>query len=146
MTDPVTAWDAVLLTANEVPVAPAPPVTGTGRATGQFALNARGDTLIYTITITSPTGAAVTQSHIHTGAIGANGGISVWLCGSATNPGPAGTPLCAAGTANGVLITGRVAVAATVVSSMQGFGTYANVHTTAYGSGEIRGQLRNIAP
>jgi hypothetical protein len=30
----------------------------------------------------------VTQSHIHVGATGTSGGISVWLCGTATNPAP----------------------------------------------------------
>lgn len=34
----------------------------------------------------------VTQSHIHVGATGTSGGISVWLCGTATNPGPSPTP------------------------------------------------------
>ncbi|MDH5212207.1 MAG: CHRD domain-containing protein, partial [Betaproteobacteria bacterium] len=36
----------------------------------------------------------VTQAHIHFGQAGVNGGITIWLCGTASLPGPGGTPSC----------------------------------------------------
>ena len=36
----------------------------------------------------------VTMAHIHFANTGTNGPIMIWLCGTATNPGPAGTPTC----------------------------------------------------
>lgn len=140
-TDPVSAWDAVLIGANEVPS-----VASTGAATGTFSLNATGDTLVYSVTITAATGTAITQSHIHTGNVGATGGVSVWLCGTGSNPGPAGTPACLITTGTGTFISGRVALPAATLASMRNYGTYANIHTTGNSGGEIRGQLRNIAP
>jgi hypothetical protein len=138
---PVTEWDAVLSGGNEIPA-----VSTTGAATADFALTSAGDSVDYTVTITAPLSSTVTQAHIHTGATTANGNISVWLCHTSggTNV-PAGTPACAAGTANGVLITGRTAVSAATVTSMRAFGTYVNVHTTNNTGGEVRGQLRNVA-
>jgi len=145
VTPPVTAFEASLLGANEVPA-----VSSTAGATGTFNLvggSSGTDSVSYTVTITSPTGTAVTQAHIHTGNAGATGGVSVWLCTTAGVTGaPAGTPTCAAGVglANGVLVTGKMALTAANVTSMRAFGTYANVHTTANPTGEIRGQLRVV--
>jgi len=144
VTAPVTAWEAALSGANEVPA-----VSPAGAATGTFTLNAAGDSLNYTVTITTATATAVTQAHIHTGNAGANGNISVWLCGTAANPGPTGTPTCAAGTAAGVLVgPAKVSLGATATAretlkaSIRAFGTYANVHTATNTGGEMRGQLR----
>jgi hypothetical protein len=142
VTAPVRSFDATLAGANEVPA-----VVSTAGATGTFQLvgGASGeDSVSYTITMTSATGTAVTQAHIHTGAIGATGNVSVWLCKTAAVTGfPAGTPDCTAGGV-GVLVTGKMAVTPAVVASMRTFGTYANVHTTANLTGEIRGQLRVV--
>ena len=46
----------------------------------------------------------ITQAHIHFGKRGVAGGITLWLCGTATNPGPSGTQTCPQ-TAEG--LTGR---------------------------------------
>lgn len=145
VTPPVTRFDAALLGANEVPA-----VVSNGGATGTFQLvggTGGTDSVSYTLTITAPVGTAITQAHIHTGAIGATGGVSVWLCETATNqsPTPAVTPDCAiTGLANGVLVTGKMPVTAAVVASMRNFGTYANIHTTANTGGELRGQIRVV--
>jgi len=97
----------------------------------------------------------VTQSHIHLGQRGVNGGISIWLCGTDSNPGPAGTPSC--GGPNSGVVTGSVDAAdvigpsgqgiaaaefAEVLKAMRAGATYANVHSTLYPGGEIRGQIR----
>ena len=104
--------------------------------------------------------APATQAHIHFAQKGVNGGIVLWLCGSAAFPGPAGTPACPAGntankeTVSGTLDAADVQAVATqgiaagelleVLMAMKAGVTYGNVHTTAppgFGGGEIRGQL-----
>ena len=96
----------------------------------------------------------VVQAHIHTGQFGANGGIMVWFCGTAAQPGPAGTPVCPAspGTVSGVLTATQVVgpvgqgIApgefAEVVAAIRNGVAYANVHSGKFAGGEIRGQLR----
>jgi hypothetical protein len=96
---------------------------------------------------------AVTQSHIHFGQPGVNGGISVWLCGTpALNP-PPGTPLCPDPPAT---VTGTIVASNVVGPAAQGIApgefvelirairagrTYANVHSTKFPGGEIRNQI-----
>jgi hypothetical protein len=70
--------------------------------------------------LSGPAGAA----HIHIGAPGQSGPVSVPLCGPCESP--------ASGTAN---------VDATVLGALQTGGAYANIHTAANAPGEIRGQL-----
>ena len=96
----------------------------------------------------------VTQAHIHLGRPALTGGIMLWLCGTASNPGPAGTPVCPAGTEG--TVSGTLAAAQVVGPTTQGVevgafneavaairagATYANVHSTKYGGGEIRAPL-----
>jgi len=102
---------------------------------------------------------SVTQSHIHFGDHHTNGGISVWLCGTATNPGPSGTPLCADPVIDPTSgdVTGTLAAAHVVGPAGQGIAagefeelvrairagvTYVNVHSTKFSGGEIRGKIR----
>jgi hypothetical protein len=96
----------------------------------------------------------VIQAHIHFGQRGVNGGISIWLCGTAALPGPAGTPSCQ-GPRSGM--ASRIVTAADVVGpagqgiapmefeelldAMRAGVTYANVHSTRNPGGEIRGQI-----
>jgi len=102
---------------------------------------------------------SVLQSHIHFGDHHTNGGISVWLCGTATNPGPSGTPLCAdpaidptSGDVTGTLTAAQVVgpagqgIAAgefeELVRAIRAGVTYVNVHSTKFPGGEIRGKIR----
>jgi len=121
-------------------------------ATGTFSASVQGTSLTYRLTY-SGLSAPVTQAHIHFGQPAVNGGVSIFLCGTAASPGPAGTPTCPqAGTvtrtvtaADVVGPTGQGVAAgnfAGVLRFIQAGEGYANVHTTAHPAGEIRGQIR----
>ncbi len=100
--------------------------------------------------------AAVTQSHIHFAQRNVNGAVLVWLCGTTTNPGPAGTQVCPAALPSGE-ISGTIRAANVIAATTQGISAgdyeefvralrlgfgYANLHTTGSPGGEIRGQIR----
>jgi hypothetical protein len=98
----------------------------------------------------------VTQAHIHLGQRGANGGIAVWLCSNlASPPTPAGVQACPPAPAT---ITGVITMTDVVGPTGQGLApgefeefvralragvAYANVHTSKFPGGEVRGQLRH---
>ena len=100
----------------------------------------------------------VTQSHIHLGNRHTNGGIMVWLCGTAALPGPAGTPACPipGGTVSGSFNAGNIigpaaqlltaGDLASMIDALRNGVAYANVHSTAVPSGEIRGQIGTSQP
>ena len=95
----------------------------------------------------------VTQSHVHIGQAGVNGGIMFFLCGTTDSPGPAGTPVCpTSGKVSGVITAAKVigpngqgiepgAFAEAMRAIRAGF-AYANVHSTKWPGGELRGQIR----
>ena len=129
-------------------------------ANGTFkAQIARGrDEIRYTLVYNGPFNAAgtVTQSHIHLGQEGVNGGISVFLCGTTGFQPPAPTPAPPVCPAPGVPVSGTLTSAnvigpagqglaagefAELVRAIRAGATYANVHTTIHTGGEIRGQI-----
>jgi hypothetical protein len=101
--------------------------------------------------------ASVTQAHIHFGQRHTVGGIVVWLCQTTTNPAPASvassTPVCPQeGTVSGTITPAQV-----LAQNAQGFAAgdfdelvrairnraaYANVHSSLFPPGEIRGHIR----
>jgi hypothetical protein len=101
---------------------------------------------------------SITQAHIHIAQKDVNGGITLWLCQTATNPAPAAvaatTPQCPgpnSGTVSGTLTPASVlgipaqgipaGSFADVFRAIRAGKAYANVHTSSSPGGEIRGQL-----
>ncbi len=131
------------------------PVVSTD-ASGEFVgMINRGDQSIdYQLTYTGLQG-AVTQAHIHVAQPSVNGSIVIWLCETATNPGPAGTPTCTPGSGifTGTITAANVVAGATasqqlaagelaeVIAAMRAGAVYVNVHTNLSPGGEIRGQI-----
>lgn len=122
-------------------------------ASGSFSATVTGTSLTYTLTY-SGLSAPVTQAHIHFAQPAVNGGVMIFLCGTAISPGPAGTPTCPqSGT-----VTRTVTAADVIGPTSQGVAAgdfagvvrilknggvaYANVHTTTHPAGEIRADLR----
>jgi hypothetical protein len=131
-----------------------PAILTTGEGTFKAQLSPSAQEIRYELSYSGLEGGNTpTQAHIHIAQESVNGNISVWLCGSTTNPGPAGTPACLPQPAT---ITGTITPANVVGPDNQGIApnefaelvralregvAYANVHTTKYGGGEIRGQI-----
>jgi len=125
------------------------------RAVGVFSAksNSLRTEVEYTLSYSNMQG-NVTQAHIHFAQIAANGPIIIWLCGSSTNPGPAGTPTCplGSGTLEGIFRAIDVQASPTTqqlgagqisafIEAMRANSAYVNVHTTLSPGGEIRGQV-----
>jgi hypothetical protein len=128
--------------------------TGAIRSAGKGTLSLDVDKsqISYTLTY-SGLSAPVTQAHIHLGKIHVPGGVMVFFCTNLSN-GPAGTPTCPA---NGGTVTGTWTAASVVgpaaqnvppgdfnavISALNSNTAYANIHTTKFTAGEIRGQVR----
>lgn len=123
--------------------------TGGGTFTAKIAND--GQSFDWTLSYEALEG-AVQQAHIHFGARGLANGIAVFLCSNLGN-GPAGTQPCPAppatisGTARPADVIGPLAQGIEpaafdeVVAAMRAGFAYANVHTTKWTGGEIRGQL-----
>ena len=114
-------------------------VGGTGStATGTASFSVVGEVLLFSIDVTDLTD--VTAVHIHGPAgVGVNGGVIQGLCNSDDGP------VCKTGTVNGVLVAGaaprsRIPFDSLVVLMGNG-NAYVNLHTVAFGGGEIRGQI-----
>ena len=122
---------------------PAISTTGNGKFKGKI----RSNEIQYTLTYQDLEGGAATAAHIHLGQRGVNGGISAFLCGGGDKP-----PCPPSGTVTGVIDPADVIGPADqgidpgefdeLVRAMRAGVTYANVHTTRFGGGEIRGQIK----
>jgi hypothetical protein len=145
---------AVLSGIFEVPVC-------SSAAVGTFQATISQDNLSVAYSLTYNLEGIVTQSHIHLAQATASGGISVWLCQTATNADPTTlAPICPpAGTVTGTFTKANVigpadhGIAAPptggaddtnfaeLLRAMRLSLTYANVHSDICPSGEIRGQI-----
>jgi hypothetical protein len=124
-------------------------------ATGSFEATIADDdqSLTYTVSYSGLEG-AVSMAHIHFGKPAVNGGISIWLCGTAALPGPPGTPTCpASGTVTRTVaaadVVGPMAQGiepsgfAETVAAIRAGNAYANVHSSKFPGGEIRAQIND---
>ena len=122
-----TQLRALMTAAEEVP-APAGNVgTAKGTFTAAVAKTASGASLSWRLGFSGLTGDAV-AAHIHTGARGQPGPVTVSLCGPCTSG-----------------ATGTAEIDATLLSAIQAGGAYVNVHTPTNRGGEIRAQLSSVA-
>jgi len=133
-------FSASLSGGNEVP-----PINTAGSGAFQMTIQ---DTITFSLTfsgLSSPLGAA----HLHFAPTKVSGGVMIFLCGGG------GQPACPAATSG--TITGTITAANVTGPSAQGIAAgdldsaleavraglaYANMHTTNFGGGEIRGQVR----
>lgn len=132
-------------------------VSTTGRGSFKARLIPNSTTIEYELGYRDLEG-SVTQSHIHFGQHHTVGGITVWLCQTATNPAPAAvaavTPQCpASGTVTGMIGPGQVLAVTgqgleagefdSLVRALRAGATYVNVHSSLFPPGEIRGQVES---
>jgi hypothetical protein len=128
-----------------------PALSTTGGGELRARISRDGTSISYQLSYSDLEG-NVTQSHIHLGNPGVNGGISVFLCTNLNN-GPAGTQPCPPAPAT---ITGTLTAADVIGPAGQGIGpgefselvqairarsTYVNIHSTKYPGGEVRKQI-----
>jgi hypothetical protein len=102
----------------------------------------------------------VTQAHIHFAQRSVNGPVTVWLCDDPTTnppgPPPTATQVCppTSGTVRGTITPADMVAQVPdrgiapgewdeFVAAVKVGHTYANVHTTGFGGGEIRGQIND---
>ena len=127
--------------------APGGPVSSV--ATGSFEATIDDDASEIDFTLTyADLEAPVLFAHIHFGQRSVNGGVSAFLCGGG------GKPACPqGGTVTGTIVSTDVVGPATqgiaagefdeLVAAMRAGRTYANVHSTKFPAGEIRGQIND---
>jgi hypothetical protein len=115
------------------------------KAKGEIKVKLNGNSIQYTLRYRDLESDAQ-AAHIHLAEEGEAGGIAAFLCGN-------GKPACPArsGTVTGTIVAADVkAITAQglaageigeLIRAVKHGATYANVHTTTFGSGEIRGQI-----
>jgi hypothetical protein len=122
------------------------PVIST-EGTGKFKAEIRSDRIDYKLSYRDLEGGGVLAAHIHLGQRTANGGVAAFLCGGGGKdpcpPSPAtvrGTirPADVIGPTNQGLPAGGFDE---LVDRIEDGVTYANVHTSQFPGGEIRGQI-----
>jgi CHRD domain len=146
------SFGALLIGYEEVP-----PVLTTGSGTVQLTISTARTSIHYSLSY-SGLSSAVTQAHIHFGERPVNGGIIVFLCDN-TGKAPQGVPACPnSGTVTGTLTaidvnppndpepvtTQGIAPGefTGLLRAIEHDDAYANVHTSNFPAGEIRGWLR----
>jgi hypothetical protein len=136
--------------------APGGPISSA--ATGSFAaeIDDEAREIHYTLSYSGLEG-DVRQAHIHFGQRSVNGGISIWLCETAANPRPVGSPdvpdCPQSGTVESTVTDDHVVgpagqgIAAgefeEIVAAIRAGRAYANVHSSKFPGGEVRGQIND---
>jgi hypothetical protein len=144
-----------MVSTEEVPVISSLGASGRFKAT----LDEENLTITYELSYDNLEGAPL-AGHLHVGQRGVNGAIPLFLCANAPALPPAGTPAVQACPPAPATITGVLTPANIIARPAQGIDgataedfveimrlmrlgeVYANVHTTKYIGGEVRGQVR----
>ena len=134
-------------------------VSSPAKGTFQIRIDDRKDVIQYDLTYEGLT-TDVTQAHIHFGQRHTVGGNVVWLCQTTLVPAPPAvvslTPMCPGptqGKVGGTITPAQVLEAVgqgiapgefeELVAAIRAGRTYANVHSTTFAPGEIRGQIHD---
>jgi len=139
-------FGARLISYEEVPT-----LSNVGEGTFNMLIDSSDTSFDFELTYSGISGTGATQSHIHFGQKGLNGGVTVFFCTNLGN-GPPGTPACPAnGTVTGTITAANVigpagqgisaGEFAEVLKAIRAGFVYANVHSVLFPGGEIRGQL-----
>jgi hypothetical protein len=140
-------FSARLQSFNEVPS-----ISSTASGSFRATLSEDGTSLAYTLTHTGLS-STILQAHIHFGQTHTNGGVFVFLCQTGTNPDPTGlAPTCVQdGSVTGTITSANIIQAGNqgigvgefeeAIAAIKGGSGYANIHTTNFTGGELRGQV-----
>ena len=126
-------FTAALRGDQEVPV-----VESLGAGTAAFTLSEDGASIDYEVGFSGIEPSDVLQAHLHVAPAGENGPVVIFLIGQSPSSNSFGGTLDDAGFVDNA--AGVQTIAELVVAIEEGR-VYANVHTKAHPSGEIRGQL-----
>jgi hypothetical protein len=134
------------------------PPSVSSAASGSFAarIDDAASEIHFTLTYSGLEG-DVRQAHIHFGQRSVNGGISLWLCETTANPRPVGSPdvpdCPQSGTVEFTLTDDHVVGPAAqgiaigefeeIVAAIRAGRAYANVHSSKFPGGEVRGQIND---
>src|SRR5829696_320908 len=131
-----TVFTVPLSALNEVP--PITNVESTARGTAVITVNSQANTVDFNVSLNSfPTTSTLTAAHIHPGAAGVNGPV---LLGTGLTAGNGPSLASGSATFSFNAVPATADQIAQILANPQNF--YFNVHTSANGSGVIRGQLR----
>lgn len=128
-----------------------PALSTTGHGRFRAVVDTKAGTITFRLTYDALEG-TVQQAHVHFGQKSVSGGVSFFLCSNLNN-GPAGTQACPAppaevtGVIDASLVVGpggqgiEAAALAEIIAAIKDGTAYANVHSSKWPPGEIRGQL-----
>jgi hypothetical protein len=133
-------FSASLAGANEVP-----PINSAGTAAFEMTIS---DTITFSLTF-SGLSSNLVVSHLHFAPTKVAGGVMIFLCGGGNQPAcPAATSGTITGTITAANVTGPSAqgiTAGDLTSALEAVRdglSYANMHTTTFPGGEIRGNVK----
>jgi hypothetical protein len=136
--------------------APGGPVSSVATGAFEAAIDDEAREIHFTLSYSGLEG-DVRQAHIHFGQRSVNGGISIWLCETAANPRPVGSPdvpdCPQSGTVEATVgadhVVGPTAQGIAsgefeeIVAAIRAGRAYANVHSSKFPGGEVRGQIND---
>ena|SRR5207249_2732979 len=133
-------FSAGLAGGNEVP-----PINTAGSGAFQMEI---GDTITFSLTF-SGLSSSLSLAHLHFAPTKVAGGVMIFLCGGGGQPDcPAATSGTITGTITAANVTGPTTQGIAVgdldsaLEAVRDGLSYANMHTTNFAGGEIRGQVR----